>query len=123
GMFTLKSSVMMLLLLFPLVILFAGVMMPIAINAKSFKEAQSIITPLNMVFIMIAVIGMIPGITLNFATAFIPVVNVVLGMKSLLAGNIQFGLFAITFVIMIVISGISVAFSYRKFDDERNILL
>lgn len=123
GMFTLKSSVMMLLLLFPLVILFAGVMIPIATNAKSFKEAQSIITPLNIVFIMIAVIGMIPGITLNFATAFIPVVNVVLGMKSLLAGNIQFGLFAITFVIMIVISGISVAFSYRRFDDERNILL
>lgn len=123
GMFTLKSSIMMLLLLFPLVILFAGVMIPIATNAKSFKEAQSIITPLNIVFIMIAVIGMIPGITLNFATAFIPVVNVVLGMKSLLAGNIQFGLFVITFVIMIVISGISVAFSYRRFDDERNILL
>lgn len=122
-MFTLKSVLLLLALLFPLVVLFAGAMIPIAVNAKSFKEAQSIITPLNMVFIMIAVIGMIPGITFNSLTASIPVVNVVLGIKSLLAGRLDIGLLALSFIIMIVIAGISISISYRKFDDERNILL
>ena len=122
GMFNIKSVILLLFLLFPLVVLFAGVMIPISINAKSFKEAQSIITPLNIVFIMIAVIGMIPGISLNLMTASIPVVNVVLGMKAILAGNIDWLLLIISFAIMIVIAGISVAISYRKFDDERNIL-
>lgn len=123
GMFNLESVVMLLLLLLPLIILFAGVMVPIATNAKTFKEAQSIITPLNMLFIMIAVIGMIPGISLNLLTSCIPVVNVVLGMKSLLSGYLEWHLLVITFVVMVVIAAISVAISYRKFDDERNIVL
>jgi len=122
-MFNFESVVMLLLLLLPLIILFAGVMVPIATNAKTFKEAQSIITPLNMLFIMIAVIGMIPGISLNLLTSCIPVVNVVLGMKSLLSGYLEWHLLAITFVVMVVIAAISVAISYRKFDDERNIVL
>ncbi len=122
GMFTPQSIILLLFLLFPLVVLFAGVMIPISINAKSFKEAQSIITPLNIVFIMIAVIGMIPGISLNLMTASIPVVNVVLGMKAILAGNIDWILLIISFFIMILLAGVSVAISYRKFDDERNIL-
>ncbi len=122
GMFTPQSIILLLFLLFPLVVLFAGVMIPISINAKSFKEAQSIITPLNIVFIMIAVIGMIPGISLNLMTASIPVVNVVLGMKAILAGYIDWILLIISFFIMILLAGVSVAISYRKFDDERNIL-
>ena len=117
-----KFILMLYGLLIPLVVFFAGIMIPIAIYAKTFKEAQSIITPLNIVFIMIAVIGMIPGISLNLMTASIPVVNVVLGMKAILAGNIDWLLLIISFVIMIVIAGISVALSYRKFDVERNIL-
>lgn len=123
AMFNLKTVILLLVLLFPLVAFFAGVMIPISTNAKSFKEAQSIITPLNIVFIMFAVVGMIPGISLNYGTAFIPVVNIVLGMKALLAGNVNLLQIGIAFVIMILLSGLAIAFSYRRFDDERNILL
>lgn len=122
-MFTIKTVVLLLLLLLPLVVFFAGVMIPISTNAKSFKEAQSIITPLNGLFIMIAVIGMIPGISLNYATALIPVVNIVLGMKALISGNIDLIQLAICFLVMIILAGLAIAFSYKRFDDERNILL
>lgn len=122
-MFNGRSLVMLMLLLLPLIIVFAGVMIPIAVNAKTFKEAQSIITPLNMVFIMVAVIGMIPGFNLTVLTACIPVVNVVLGMKSLLSGYLEWYLLAITFVVMVAFATLAVVISYRKFDDERNIVL
>jgi sodium transport system permease protein len=122
-MFSAKNVVLLLLLLFPLVTFFAGVMIPISTNAKSFKEAQSIITPLNAVFIMIAVIGMIPGVSLNYATAFIPVVNIVLGMKSLLSGHLEIIQLLISFAVMVLLAALAIAFSYKRFDDERNILL
>jgi len=122
-MFNSESVIMLLLLLLPLIILFAGVMIPIAMNAKTFKEAQSIITPLNILFIMIAVIGMIPGININLWTACLPVVNVVLGMKALLAGSLNWLLLGISFIIMVAIAFAAIMISYRKFDDERNIVI
>lgn len=53
--------VMLYLLLFPLIVFFAGLMIPIAVRAKSFKEAQSIISPLNIVIILPAMVGFFPG--------------------------------------------------------------
>jgi sodium transport system permease protein len=78
GILTPTFILAMFSLLFPLVIFFAGAMIPIAIYAKSFKEAQSIITPLNFVMVLPAMIGFFPGIELNAMTAAIPVVNIVL---------------------------------------------
>jgi sodium transport system permease protein len=112
----------MLSLLLPLVIFFAGVMIPIAVYAKSFKEAQSIITPLNIVMVLPAMIGFFPGIELNLNTAFIPVINVVLATKELIAGTLSFGYFLSVFSVMLLIAGLAVLLSYRQFGKESNIL-
>jgi sodium transport system permease protein len=112
----------MLSMLLPLVIFFAGVMIPIAIYAKSFKEAQSIITPLNIVMVLPAMIGFFPGIELDLSTAFIPVINVVLATKELIAGTLSIGYFLCVFSIMLLIAGLAVILSYRQFGKEQNIL-
>ncbi|MEY4604332.1 MAG: hypothetical protein RIT43_1624 [Bacteroidota bacterium] len=109
-------------LLIPLTVFFAGVMIPICIHAKSFKEAQSIITPLNIVVILPSMVGFFPGIELNWITASIPVVNVVLATKELIAGTLEFVLVSISFVVMISLAALSVLLSYRRFDKETNIL-
>ena len=112
----------MLALLLPLVIFFAGFMIPIAIYAKSFKEAQSIITPLNIVMVLPAMVGFFPGIELNLNTTLIPVVNVVLATKELIAGTLSLSYFLSVFGIMCLLALLSVLISYKQFGKESNIL-
>ena len=109
-------------LLLPLTIFFAGVMIPIAIRAKSFKEAQSIISPLNILIVLPAMVGFFPGIELNTITALIPIVNVVLATKELIAGTLEWSLVAISFLVMVVLAGSAIFLSYRKFESETNII-
>ena len=109
------------ILLFPLIVFFAGIMTPIAVYAKSFKEAQSIITPLNILVFLPAMVGFFPGIELNLTTACIPVVNVVLATKDLIAGTLDIGLFSISFGVMFLIAFASVLFSYKQYGKESNI--
>lgn len=113
----------LLVLLLPLVIFFAGVMVPIAIYAKSFKEAQSIITPLNIVMVLPAMIGLFPGIELNMTTACVPVINVVLATKEMIAGTLDPVLMTISFTVMLLLAVIAVLISYRHFDKETNVVL
>jgi len=111
------------LLLFPLTIFFAGVMIPIAIYAKSFKEAQSIITPLNIVMVLPAMVGFFPGIELTAITACIPVVNVVLATKELIAGTLETSMLLLSFGVMLLLAALAVFVSYRHFDKETNIVM
>ncbi len=110
-------------LLIPLTVFFAGVMIPIAVYAKSFKEAQSIITPLNIVMVLPAMVGFFPGVELNLVTACIPVVNIVLATKELIAGTLDFGLVALSFSVMFVLATLAVFVSYKRFDKETNVVM
>jgi sodium transport system permease protein len=110
-------------LLIPLTVFFAGVMIPIAVYAKTFKEAQSIITPLNIVMVIPAMVGLFPGVELNVMTACIPVVNIVLSTKELIAGTLDPFLVALSFVVMTALAVLAVFFSYRRFDKESNVVV
>jgi sodium transport system permease protein len=110
-------------LLLPLVIFFAGLMIPIAIYAKSFKEVQSIITPLNIIVVLPSMIGFFPGISLDFTTVFIPVINVVLATKALIAGTLTWPYFLCVFGIMCTLAAMAIAISHKQFGKERNLLL
>lgn len=118
-----KFILMLYSLLIPLTIFFAGVMIPIAVYAKSFKEAQSIITPLNIVMVLPAMVGFFPGIELNTITACIPVVNIVLATKELIAGTLDFGLVALSFTVMLTLAVLAVIVSYKRFDKETNVVM
>ena len=97
-------------------------MIPIAVYAKTFKEAQSIITPLNLVMILPAMLAsFIPGFELNYATACIPVINVVLASKDLIAGTLDMGMLAVSFLVMAIFAGSSVFLSNYQFGKESNV--
>ena len=109
-------------LLLPLTIFFAGVMVPVSVYTKTFKEAQSIIAPMNIVVILPAMVGLFPGIELNIATACVPILNIVLTTKSLIADNVDYLLFALSFAVMLILAGVAVLFSFRQFGKESNVL-
>lgn len=109
-------------MLLPLVIFFAGIMIPATVYAKSFKEASSILQPLNFLVILPAMIGMMPGMQLGWATAFVPVLNVVLCTKELIAGTLDPGLYLVSLLSLVALASGAVAFSFRRFGDEKNVL-
>lgn len=75
-----------LLLMIPMAMLFAALLVVLSISARSYKEAQSYATPLLMLVIMPAMISFVPGIELNWALTFVPVVNLCLALKEVLLG-------------------------------------
>lgn len=89
-------------LLLPLTVFFAGVLLSVSLSAKTFKEAQSMITPLNMAVILPAAVAMIPGIELSTTTALIPVLNVSLASREIIAGTIAPGYLVLTYASLFV---------------------
>ncbi|MCA8979263.1 MAG: ABC transporter permease [Planctomycetes bacterium] len=75
----------------PLALLFAffvsAVLTGVSALARSFQSGQALLGPVQMLFIVPAMAGAIPGLELTPATAMIPVVNVVLAFRSLLRGE------------------------------------
>ncbi len=113
---------LLLSMLIPLTIFFAGILIPISIYSKSFKEAQSIITPINILVILPGIVGLMPGIELDLQTALIPVINIALATKEIVAGTIDYGLLGVVYASLILFAALSVAFSVRYFGRETNIL-
>ena len=85
-MFTFKTIAMIMTLVLPVSAFFSAMLLGLSIYARSFKEAQSIMAPLNIVIIFPAVMGTLPGIDLNTITAMIPILNVSLASKDIIAG-------------------------------------
>ncbi len=122
SMLSLSFVLMMIAMLLPLTIFFAGIMIPIAIYAKSFKEAQSIFTPFTFLVIIPAVVGLLPGIELTAITAVIPIVNISLTTKEVMAGTIQLPLLLLTIFSLVAYATIAVLFSVKWFGKETHIL-
>jgi sodium transport system permease protein len=76
----------MLICMIPLAIFFSGVMMAISSFARSFKEAQNLVTPFYIIATLPAMISSIPGIRLDGFWLTFPIANVVLLFKELMLG-------------------------------------
>ncbi len=108
-------------LLLPLTIFFAGLLLSVSLTARSFKEAQSMISPLNIAVIVPAAIGMVPGIKMSYATAMIPVLNVSLATKELVAGTMQTSHLIVVYVSLIALALVSLYGSVWWFKRESTI--
>ncbi|NIM19869.1 MAG: ABC transporter permease [Candidatus Latescibacteria bacterium] len=121
GILEAESIVLLLTLLLPLTAFFAGILLSVSILAKSFKEAQSMLTPLMIVVIVPAFIGLMPGMELTPKTALIPILNVSLATKSIIAGNINGALLAEAYVSLFAIAGLSLYSCSRVFGNEKSV--
>ena len=91
--------------LFTLVI--SAISMCVCSLARSFKEAQNAMTPLMLVAMLLSYSSMIPTLELSNITAGIPVVNVVLAIKSVLTFKYDISLL----MIVLVSNGVFVMFA------------
>jgi sodium transport system permease protein len=112
------SIVMLLSLLLPLTIFFAAVLLSLSILAKSFKEAQSTITPLMVFVIVPAFIGLMPGMELNVKTALVPILNVSLATREIIAGSASPMLLVEVYASLIVLAGLGIIGCAKIFGRE-----
>ncbi|MBC8311447.1 MAG: ABC transporter permease [Candidatus Marinimicrobia bacterium] len=108
-----KPVVLILSLLIPIALFFASFLLSISFYAKTFKEAQSIMGPLNMLIIFPIMIGLMPGITLNVSTAWIPILNVSLAMNDIIAGTLSWPLYAEVMLSLLFFTGCSMWLSVK----------
>ncbi len=96
----------------PLAVLFAffvsAILTGIAGLAATFKEGQAMLGPVQLVFILPAMIGVIPGLKLTAPLAFAPVVNVVLAFRSMLRGETLYLEYALCAVSLLLYAAIAI---------------
>ncbi len=116
------TLVMLFVLLIPLTLFFASALLTLSISAQSFKEAQSLISPMMVVVLLPTMVAFIPGIELNAVNALIPIFNVSMAAKAVVAGTIETGPYLTTVVSLIVLALLGMFVSLRVFRSEKNVL-
>ena len=102
----------------PVAVLFSAVIFTVALFAKSYKEAQSYVGPMIFIVIMPAVVGMLPGIDLNFRLALVPILNLSLVCKEMLSGVWHWNFIALLFGSSCLYAAIALSLAVRMFNRE-----
>ena len=87
------------LMALPLAVLFASALLTIALFAKSYKEAQSYLTPMTFIVVIPAVASLLPGFDLNPKLALIPILSTSLVCKEIVAGTFHWN-----YILLILLS-------------------
>ena len=102
----------------PLSVLFSAGMLAIALFAKSFREAQSYLSPLTFIVVLPAVASFLPGIELTPKTALVPILSTSLVSKEIVAGAHPWGYIALIFATSCVYGAIALAIAVKMFNRE-----
>lgn len=78
----------MLACLIPAALLLAGIALSVCSTARTFKEGQSLMSPVMIACIAPALLSQMPGVELNDYTALVPLLNVALLIKASVLGNV-----------------------------------
>ena len=108
-------------LMIPIAIFFASMLLSISFYARSFKEAQSLMGPLNIIIIVPLMLTLGPGIEIDHITALIPLINVGLLTKEILAGSVEPIYFIETLSSLLFFAAIGIRFSVYWFNKENTI--
>ena len=113
----LKQVVSIFIMVLPLAVLFSAGVMTVALFAKSYKEAQSYISPLMFVVIIPAVSAMLP-IDLNAKLALIPILNASLLCKELVVNTYHWNYIAIIFFSTCLYAAAALFLAVKMFQRE-----
>jgi sodium transport system permease protein len=102
----------------PMAVMGAALFIAVATLAKSYKEAQSYLTPLIMIFIFPATVSFLPGFKLNVGLALIPVINFSQFVKELMLGDWSWPSFLVSLLANLVYAFVAFAIAVRMFKNE-----
>jgi sodium transport system permease protein len=102
----------------PLSVLFSAGLITIALFAKSYKEAQSYISPLMFLVVIPAVAAMLPGVDLTPKLAIVPLLNVSLLCKELVTGEYHWNYIVLIFASTCVYAAGALFVAVKMFQRE-----
>jgi sodium transport system permease protein len=114
----LVSILAVFLMALPLAFLFSAVLMTIALFAKSYKEAQSYLTPMTFLIVIPAVASVMPGVELTPKLALIPILNTSLVCKEIITGTYHWNSIALIFVSTCVYAAVALFLAFKTFQRE-----
>ena len=106
------------LLLIPLSLFISAIMLSASLFARSFKDAQNLITPIQIILLMPAFLAMMPGIELTNFFALIPILNVSLLFKEIILQNFSTNLIFTVFLSNIIFAFFSILIFSKLFNNE-----
>jgi sodium transport system permease protein len=113
-----KATVSIFFVVLPLAVFFSAALLALSLFAKSFKEAQSYISPLMAVLVLPAVAAILPGVELSPALALVPVLNTSLVSKEIITGTYHWDLIALIFLSSSLYAGVALAMAVKLFQRE-----
>lgn len=114
----LTSVVAVFFMALPLAVLFSAVLMTIALFAKTYKEAQSYLTPLTFLVVIPAVASVMPGVELTPKLALIPVLNTSLVCKEIITGTYHWNSIILIFTSTCVYALAAIFLAVKMFQRE-----
>ncbi|MDK1289732.1 ABC transporter permease [Pseudoalteromonas umbrosa] len=105
-------------LLLPVAVMLSSLVLAISIYARSFKEAQNYMGPLSMLVFVPIVVSVMPNMSLNTTTAWIPITNVSLAIKEIIKGTVDYSAVMMIFVASALLAGALLMFCIRWFSKE-----
>ena len=107
------------ILIIPLSVFMGAFLLAISVYAKTPKEAGLLLGNVLIIFIVPCYIPLInPGLELDFIGALIPCYNLALITNNLIAGTVDWFLYAVALVSTIIYCCIAIYVTYIMFDDE-----
>src|SRR5215472_15497247 len=114
----LMSVVAVFLMALPLAVLFAAVLMTIALFAKTYKEAQSYLTPMTFVVVIPAIASIMPGVELSPKLALVPILNTSLVCKEIITGTYHWNSIIMIFASTCVYAAAAIFLAVKTFQRE-----
>ena len=108
----------MILAMIPLAAIFSSLLMTLSLFAKSYREAQSYISPLMIVVFVPAMSSLMPDTEASQTMAYIPIVNVSMMLKDGLSGSFDLGISAITMAVNLLLAAGGLILVQRMFKKE-----
>ena len=113
-----KAMVAVFIMVLPIAVIFSAGLLAIALFAKSFREAQTYVSPLTIVVVMLAVVSMLPGIELNAKLALLPIVNTSLVSKEIVTGTYHWKYIVLIFASSCVYAALALGAAVKLFQRE-----
>ena len=113
-----KAVIWVFVMVVPLAVLFSAALLAISLFAKSFKEAQSYLSPLTILVVAPAIVSILPGVELNARLSLIPILNTSLVSKEIVSGTYHWNYVALIFGSSCVYAAVALWVAIRLFQRE-----
>jgi sodium transport system permease protein len=115
---SLKAVLAVFVMALPVAVLFSAVLLTISLFAKSYKEAQSYLTPMTFLVVIPAVASLLPGVELTAKLALVPILNVSLVCKEIITGTYHWNYIALIFLSTCIYAAAAIFIAVKMFQRE-----